>query len=527
MNEATHYLAPDVLVEPLIDRWLAWAYLLSPATRALYVTGSHLKLLRAFATTPQMHVNALKNPAMRGGPYVDLPISAAPAVKELFEKTTASTGHLAEFAEALKGVERLLAEEAKGYSLEALYKRVPNPARGFVELVYDLYDNPSARIIEGLMFESRYHEPARQSLRLTRSDPDHRPLGLTTPRLVDANELSVHLPFSSKALDALYAARHTAVSAADLAQTLGLDAQGKERLASLLTAEKPSPRAAATGPRVRYFGHGCVLIEDGTSAVLVDPVISTAAKSGPPRLTFADLPEQLDAVLVTESHPDHFVMETLLELRHRTKTFIVPRSNGGSLCDPSLKLILEHAGFSNVREVRELDDVQVGKALVTPLPFLGKHGDLDVRSKLGYSVRLAGKHVVLLSETNNLAPTIYKNIATLLGQPADVLMVGTGSGGPMSWLYGPLFVRPIVRKNDLARRTDASDGERALALTETFGAKNVLVYSLGTEPWLGHLVPGAPPEGSKPLAEADKLVASCQARGVPAERLHLSKDIAL
>ena len=38
------------------------------------------------------------------------------------------------------------------------------------------------------------------------------------------------------------------------------------------------------------------------------------------------------------------MLETLLQF-HKIGTIVVPRSNGGGLADPSLKLVLKAAGF--------------------------------------------------------------------------------------------------------------------------------------------------------------------------------------
>ena len=64
------YLKPNVLVEPLYNQWYAWGCLMYPATAALYIVNSHLKIMQSFIAAPQVHVNALKNPAMIGGPFI-------------------------------------------------------------------------------------------------------------------------------------------------------------------------------------------------------------------------------------------------------------------------------------------------------------------------------------------------------------------------------------------------------------------------------------------------------------------------
>ena len=59
----------------------------------------------------------------------------------------------------------LLRNKAKGYSLQPLYPEVPVNLRGYVELVYDLNNHPSFKLIEPLLYKSRYYEPASQKLK--------------------------------------------------------------------------------------------------------------------------------------------------------------------------------------------------------------------------------------------------------------------------------------------------------------------------------------------------------------------------
>jgi hypothetical protein len=123
------YLKQNVLVEPLFNQWYAWPYLIAPATAALYV-GTHLKLMQSFASAPQIHVAALKNPAMRGGPFINYDASKAPAIKALLEKTTKETAPLLELATAIQKTNAMLASEATGFSLESLYEKVPQQLKG-------------------------------------------------------------------------------------------------------------------------------------------------------------------------------------------------------------------------------------------------------------------------------------------------------------------------------------------------------------------------------------------------------------
>ncbi|MCA9691586.1 MAG: hypothetical protein KC636_18420 [Myxococcales bacterium] len=66
------YLRADVQAEPLIDRWYAWVHLITPATAAFNVVERHLKTMASYVAAPALHAAAVANPAMRGGPFIDL-----------------------------------------------------------------------------------------------------------------------------------------------------------------------------------------------------------------------------------------------------------------------------------------------------------------------------------------------------------------------------------------------------------------------------------------------------------------------
>ena len=56
----------------------------------------------------------------------------------------------------------MLRDSAKGYGLQSLYPRVPDILRGYVELVYDLNEHPSFRLVEPLLYKSRYYDRSQQ-----------------------------------------------------------------------------------------------------------------------------------------------------------------------------------------------------------------------------------------------------------------------------------------------------------------------------------------------------------------------------
>jgi hypothetical protein len=97
-------------------------------------------------------------------------------------------------------------------------------------------------------------------------------------------------------------------------------------------------------------------------------------------------------------------------------------------------------------------------------------------------------------------------------------------GAPMSWLYGSLMTRPMVRKNDQSRRFDGSTYDKAITIVDLLKPKQVYVYAMGQEPWCSFLTSIQYTEESRPIVESNKLVAECQKRGITTQRLYLRKE---
>src|SRR2546423_4860418 len=160
MNSSTAkvYLKPNTMVQPLFNQWYAWSHLIPPASASMYVVNSHIKIMESFVANPQMHISALRNPAMISGPFIHYDASRAGEIRALLEKTKREQAHLLELAEAIKQLNEILMAEAQGYSLEPLYERVPDVLKGYVELVYDVNNFPQIRFIEGLLYKSRFYD---------------------------------------------------------------------------------------------------------------------------------------------------------------------------------------------------------------------------------------------------------------------------------------------------------------------------------------------------------------------------------
>lgn len=528
MRPENLFVRPNLVTEPLFNRWYAWSYLVSPASSALYLANQQLRILQSFVSAPQVHAKALQDRKMIGGPFVDHPATKVGEIRALLERTVATRSQALAFAKAVKELHQLLEESADGHSLEPLYSRVPELLRGYVELVYDLNHAPSVRFMEGLLYRSPLFDEAGQSVTMFLAHQDGRPFAFSTPRLPSAAAVDLPIRFADSRLDAFYRAKSEPADYHYLKDLLGVEEQHEEIFSTFFTSQPPvTTRAEHDGVRIRYFGHACVLIETQDVAVLCDPVIGYDYDDGAPRFSYADLPARLDYVLITHNHQDHCALETLLQLRHRIGTVLVPKSNPGALADPSLRMVLRSIGFARVQEVEEMEEVDIDGGVIRCIPFLGEHGDLNIQSKMAFAVELKGRTVVMAADSNNLEPRMYQHIAAALPQ-VDVLFIGLEcEGAPLSWVYGPMLMRTLSRSMDQSRRFDGSDCAKALQVVEVFKPQQAYVYAMGLEPWLTYMLAVDGSETSHSIQESEKFVGLCRERGIESERLYCKKEIVL
>ncbi len=529
MNDPHYYLRGDALVEPLIDGWYAWAYLIPPATAARNIAERHVRIMRSYVNAPSSHASAVKNPKLQGGPFVDLGRNRVEEVQSLLSRTLTERTHLLALSQAITDLDTMLREKGLGQSLEALYGEIPEPLKGYVELVYDLNNHPSYRLLERLLYRSKYYDRSLQSFHLSRIGGDDRPFVLSTPRLPDDSHIDWQVPFESPDVDRLFAMRTAPARRSEISGLLGVSTQ-KEAFVSGLFTEQPPPAYGdyrGQGARWRYFGHACILLETRGQSILLDPVLSYTFESQISRYTYDDLPEKIDFALITHNHQDHILFETLLRLRTRIETIVVPRNNPGALQDPSLKLILENCGFRNVIEVSDLDELVVDGVSITAIPFLGEHGDLNIASKAAYLLRVNGHSLFFAADSCNISPSVYDHVHDLIGD-VDVLFLGMEcDGAPLSWIYGALLTQKLERNLDHSRRLAGSNHERGMHLVDVFGCKEVYVYAMGQEPWLNHVMKVKYTQESHPIVQSNRLIQACHERGITAERLFGEKEIFL
>jgi L-ascorbate metabolism protein UlaG (beta-lactamase superfamily) len=528
MTSEPVFLKPNVVIEPLIDSWYAWTHLLSPATAALNVTKRHMDIIDSYLHDPLAHAQAVANPKMRGGPFMDLPGQPLEEIKALRERTVRERPGLFALAAAIKELNTLLQAQAKGYSLEPLYQKVPDILKGYVELYYDLSNNPSFRFFESLLYKSEFHCEEAQEIALWLTDNDHRPFCLSTPRLPDAHTIRMRMPFSHRGIDDLARMKRSPLPLEKIRDRLGIAAGDIPLFETFFTAEPPRPYRKYDGDkiRMRYFGHACILIETKELSILLDPLISYYGyPSDVDHFSDFDLPETIDYVLITHNHQDHILLETLLPLRHKIRHLIVPGSKGGRLEDPELPLLLRAIGFRNVVAMDEMEKVSFHDCVITGLPFTGEHCDLNIQSKLCYHVEIGKFSLLFMADSRIMEPAVYSHVHREIGD-VDVIFLGMEcDGAPLSWLYGPLLPRKLPREQDGGRRLAGSDCEKGLSLVDIFHPRELYVYAMGQEPWLEFISSIKYTEDSNPIVQSDKLIGICGQRGILAERLFGEKEI--
>lgn len=528
-----YYLKPNIQAEPLVNFWYAWTYLVSPATASMVIANSQNAIMQSYIEHPELHESAVKRPEMLGGPFIDFETRQVDLIKNLQEETNKKCNKLLEFSEAIRKLTTILKTTANGHSLEPIYSLIPLPLKGLVELLYDIDNRVNFRFIEGLLYESEYNLSQFQSILLTEINQDYRPFALSTPRLPNSHQVHINLPFASPLYDTLFTMKTSPQSEEDIDNFLTLLPNDvvidREIFLSLFTEDyDPSKKASslsASDIRIRYFGHACILIESMHCSVLIDPVLSYKYSSNIERYTYDDLPNQIDYLVITHAHLDHVLIEHLIQLRHKVKKVVVPKSGVCFLQDPSLKLFFKHLGFKEVIEIDDMETISIPGGSITGIPFLGEHGDLNIQTKKAHLIKMNDKTILCAADSNNISHETYTRIQKIIGN-IDVIFIGMEcDGAPLSWVYGSLYIEKLPRSMDQSRRLSGSDFKKAFNIVECFGCKQAYVYAMGQEPWLNYVMCVKYTPESKPIIESDKLVSACQNKGIISKRLLDKEEI--
>jgi L-ascorbate metabolism protein UlaG (beta-lactamase superfamily) len=517
----TMFLRPDANVELLCCRWHAWQHTLSPVQHAMNLAYRQIPLLESFIENPAVHVAHSADPALLGGPFVDLPASKVVEIKTLLEITKQRCGNLLELAGAFREVNAMLSAKGKGHSLDALYDTLPEALRGVVEFAYDIHSAPVMKIREEMLRGDARYTCNFREVALTRIEDTKRNFFINTPKVLEPEDVILPMEFNSRALHAIADSRLHPVNLSQLGHELGLNGNA-DSLAPFFTEERPvrlEPDYRGAGVRVRYFGHACVEVQSASTSVLMDPRFAFERTGDLATLTYYDLPDEVDYVFISHAHQDHFCPETLAQLRGRVGRFLVPRNNRGSPCDPSMKLTLQELGFRQVEAMDDLQVVDIPGGHIVSLPFPGEHCGLEILSKHCALVVLEGVRILFLVDSDAVDPSLYRLLKRHIGA-VDALFIGMEcNGAPASWLYGPLLQKAITRRDDESRRGNGSNCDRAWRVVQEIDCSNIYVYAMGMEPWNNHLLGLEYSPDSIQINESNALVERCRAAGLNAERL--------
>lgn len=519
-----YYLKESVYAEPLINNWYAWSYLLSPITYSLYLKNTHRRLLNSFLNNAELHILANTNKAMSGGgEFVNCTREDYNAIKAHYDRLAEEYGDLIEVADDIKKLDQMLLAHQSGESLEPLYGDIPPSLKGFVELLMDRQHRPDYRIIESLVYSSPLYKESIQSMCFGINEGDkERAFVFSTPRINYTQRLKINQPFNSQFWDKLFRLRTSPLLGSEIKVLFsGVDTEGLLSFESLFTEyepAQPNPKQIKSA-RITYVGHAGLLIESKQSNVLIDPMIGVPNElNRDDMISYSQLPEKIDYVLLTHNHSDHVHFETLLQLRSRIGKVVVPKNNGGGLLDPSLKLMLSRIGF-DVVEVDDLEEIVIPDGKILSIPFLGEHGDLNIRSKAGWFIEINDKKIYAGADSSNLSPEMFMYVKKLIGE-LDVLAIGMECvGAPFTWAYGALFTDKVHKQVKESRRLNGTDSAQALDMVDTFKPKQALVYALGYESYYGYMMGMDYSDDSKQIVESKRFLEQCKEKNVTAKLL--------
>jgi L-ascorbate metabolism protein UlaG (beta-lactamase superfamily) len=519
MDDGARFLRPDAIIEPLVDSFYAWVHTVSPVQAAMNLAFVQVPLLESYLQSPRVHINASRNPDLRGGFFIDVEESRSGEVQDLLTSIKRDRTDMLRFAAAVAEAEELVRTSATGFDLTPLYPQLPSALSGLVEIAYDTSNQPAIRYMEPLVYRSAVYTEARQSVQLSLETGVERPFILSTPRLTSPDVLDLRIPFRHPGLEELFKSRVHGTTLSRLREMIGLDDDEAAALGRLM-AEQPdlsADRHIDSGARIRYFNHACLVLQTPEASIITDPWVS-ADTSATDRFTYRDLPDHIDLALITHGHQDHIVLETLLALRGRIGAVVVPRSSRGNMEDPSLALYMSHLGLPVV-EVDDFSEVEFPGGTVTATPFLGEHADLDIRAKSTYCVRLGGRTVFVGADSSGIDPLVYRYIHGEVG-PVDMAFLGMEcAGAPLTWLYQGLLTQPVTKRMSDSRTLSGSNAEQAAGIITELGATEAYVYAMGEESWLGHVMATTYNDDSYQLKQVTEFMSWCAAHGIKSDHL--------
>ncbi|MEV0561449.1 MBL fold metallo-hydrolase [Dactylosporangium sp. NPDC050588] len=469
--------APDVAIEPTVDGWAAWLFLLDPIGACFY-RQRHVALLRSYVANPERHAKAVLDTRLAGGSFCDLGSVNLDQVRRYLAWYEDVSQPMIRFGEALNDLQN---ELVKCDSLPA-YGALPAELRGRVELRRSDDGRPSMRILRG----PHASRPAIGAAMW--QDGRRRPSFGSTPRLADDPRMQVG-EGAAGMLAALMDAYHRPCPADALvarAAALGLRTEG-----IMSPVPPPDPGAGAA----TFLGHASVALRLRGGRLVSDPVPPSSSPT-------ARGLDDVRVVVISHGHPDHFSPEALLSLVAQQPTVVVPRNVDGSRFDASLANGARVLGFTSVIELGPYETFETDEVRLTALPFLGEHGNLPIHAKAAFHVETDQFGVVLAADATGLDPAVFNRD---IGGRVDALVIGIEPAGARAgWLYGPLLAAAHRQRHMADEPLAGATAEEVLEIARTLGARQVRIYGTGA-PGMEHILGRSSGNASRALSECARL----------------------
>lgn len=350
------------------------------------------------------------------------------------------------------------------------------------------------------------------------------------PRVLHLRQGEQGLDFPVKArewpaLNALFAALTRGATRAEL-RSLALEPAVGELLADLSDAGwlvRHEGSVPVPTPGALFLGHNTVLVASQRARVLVDPYFrpaSTLDRSDYRPMQPQDVGD-VDAVLITHSHGDHFHLGSLLRLPRDTRIY-VPAVERESLFSTDCVLRLTQLGFTRVEALRWGEERLVGDITVRALPFHGEQptdgeglypGLLNAGNT--WRVSAPGFSAAFLADAGHdvrgdMDPVCQ---AERERSPVDVLFCGVRGFRLEPLFFGFTTLEAYlvdVPEDALTRPQQLMAGpEEALRYGERLGARYVVPCADGGAPWywregMGPRYPGYPGEPVRGASTQDE-----------------------
>jgi hypothetical protein len=257
-----------------------------------------------------------------------------------------------------------------------------------------------------------------------------------------------------------------------------------------------------------FVGHNTTLVRGEKATVLVDPYFRPANRFDLPSYQPMQPRDvgQVDAVVITHSHGDHFHLGSLLQLPPETR-FFVPPVERESLFSTDCALRLRQVGFRQVEALPWWSERTVGDLTIQSLPFYGEQptsgeGVYPNLRNIGstYTVRSGECSAAFLADSGSDAEGSMDTVCST-SKPVDYVFCGVRGFKLKPIFFGfttlDAFLVNVPLEDLTTPQQLMADGPEALGYAKNMGARGMVPCADGGAPWywregMGPKYPGFP-----------------------------------